>query len=245
MKPLVLVTADVKKMDGYNWHAAADTYLKALANVSDVQPVIVPSIAELSDFDSLLSKADGFLLTGSRSNVHPELFGKDPSEKYEPHDPARDATSLPLVRAAIEYGTPLLAVCRGHQELNVALGGSLSTEIQEQDNIMDHRAPVHEDQNVRFELAHTVKPTADGLLSQIVGPESVSVNSLHRQAIDRLANGLTIEALANDGTIEAASVDGAKAFALSVQWHPEYWAESEIVSRKIFEYFGMIARKEL
>lgn len=245
MKPLILVVADVKKMDGYNWHAAAETYLTALANVSDVQPLIVPSLAETSDFHSLLSKADGLLLTGSRSNVHPDLFGKDPSEKYEPHDPARDATTLPLVRAAIEYGTPVLAVCRGHQELNVALGGSLSTEIQEQDNIMDHRAPVHDDQDVRFKLAHKVKPTADGLLSQIVGSEPISVNSLHRQAIDRLADGLTIEALADDGTIEATSVDHAKAFALSVQWHPEYWAESETVSRKIFEHFGRVARKEI
>lgn len=245
MKPLVLVTADVKTMDGYNWHACAETYLKALANVSNVQPVIVPSLAEIGDISSLLAKADGLLLTGSRSNVHPELFDKTPGEIYEPYDPKRDATTLPLVRAAIENGTPLLAICRGHQELNVALGGSLSTEIQEQDDIMDHRAPVHDDQDVRFKLAHTIKPTADGLLSRIVGLDPVSVNSLHRQAIDRLADGLTVEAIAEDGTIEATSVTHAKAFALSVQWHPEYWAESETISRKLFEYFGKVLRHEV
>lgn len=245
MKPMVLVSADVKTMDGYNWHAAPETYLKAVANVSNAQPLIIPNLAEIGDFNSLLAKADGVLLTGSRSNVHPTLFEKTPSEKYEPYDPARDATTLHLLRAAIENGTPLLAICRGHQELNVALGGSLSTEIQEQDDVMDHRAPVHDDQDVRFKLAHTVKPTENGLLSKIVGSDPVSVNSLHRQAIDRLAEGLTIEAVADDETIEATSVTGAKAFALSVQWHPEYWAESENVSRQLFDYFGRVLRKEL
>lgn len=242
MKPMVLVAADVKTMDGYNWHATAETYLKALADVADVQPVIVPSLGELSDIGSLLAKADGLLLTGSRSNVHPGFFDEEPNTKYEPYDRARDTTTLPLIKAAIENGTPLLAICRGHQELNVALGGSLTTEIQEQEDIMDHRAPVHDDQNVRFQPAHSVMPTPDGLLSRIVGANAITVNSLHRQAIDELADGLTVEARAEDGTIEATSVTNAKAFALSVQWHPEYWAASEIVSRQIFEYFGNVLR---
>ncbi|MEP0518804.1 MAG: gamma-glutamyl-gamma-aminobutyrate hydrolase family protein [Hyphomicrobiales bacterium] len=245
MKPLVLVTADIKTMDRYNWHAAPQTYLKALANVSNAQPVIVPNLADDGDMQSLLSRADGVLLTGSRTNVHPHSFGEIPDIKYEPYDTARDQTTLPLIRAAIENGTPLLGICRGQQELNVALGGSLNTEIQEQHAIMDHRAPVHDDQNVRFKLAHRITPAPDGVLARIIGGAPVPVNSLHRQAIDRLADGLTIEATADDGTIEAVSIPHATAFTLAVQWHPEYWASSETVSRKLFEHFGKVLRKEL
>lgn len=242
MKPLVLVAADIKKVDGYSWHATPETYLNALVNTARVQPLILPNLADITDLLSLMDKVDGVLLTGSRSNVHPANYGLKADEEFEPYDQQRDATTLPLARAALESGTPLLAICRGQHELNVALGGSLAPEIQEQPNIMDHRAPVHDDQKIRFKLAHTISPTPGGILSKIVGSNAVQVNSLHRQAIDRLAEGLMVEARAEDGTIEAVSVPGAKSFALSVQWHPEYWAESETVSRQIFEYFGDVVR---
>ncbi|MCL4140970.1 UNVERIFIED_CONTAM: hypothetical protein GTU68_042184 [Idotea baltica] len=242
MKPLVLVTSDVVQTAGYNWHGAIDTYLKAVADVTGAQPIILPNLTSKTDFDSVLSRVDGVLVTGSKSNVFPQIYGKSPTEKHEPYDHDRDGTTLPLIRNAIARGTPLLAICRGHQELNVAYGGTLHTEIQENQGIMDHRAVVHSDQDVRYKIAHTINPVKDGLLSRILGNAPIAINSLHRQAIDRLADGLSIEATADDGTIEAISVDGAKAFALGVQWHPEYWAASDAVSKKVFEYFGSIMR---
>tara|TARA_R110000868_G_scaffold62718_18_gene189354 strand:+ start:4963 stop:5751 length:789 start_codon:yes stop_codon:yes gene_type:complete len=242
MKPLVLVTADVISTAGYNWHAAIDTYLKALANVADVQPVILPDLAANGDYESLLARVDGVLLTGSKSNVFPQLYGATPTAQHEPYDHDRDATTLPLIRQTIASGTPLLAICRGLQELNVALGGTLDTEIQEQQGRIDHRAPDLPHQDMRYRIAQSVKPVPDGLLARIVGNDTITINSLHRQAIARLADGLRIEATADDGIIEAVSVKDAKAFALGVQWHPEYWAASDAVSRSIFEYFGNVMR---
>ncbi len=242
MKPLVLVTADVVQTGGYNWHGAIDTYLKAVSNISGAQPLILPDLATETDFESVLSRVDGVVVTGSKSNVFPKVYGQEPTQSHEPYDHDRDATTLPLIRSAIARGTPLLAICRGHQELNVALGGTLHTEIQENTGIMDHRAVVHPDQDVRYKIAHTITPVKDGLLARILGTTPIAINSLHRQAIDRLADGLSIEATADDGTIEAVSVDNAKAFALGVQWHPEYWAASDPVSKQIFEFFGSVIR---
>lgn len=242
MKPLVLVPTDVKPLDGYNWHATIDTYLNATMRVADAQPLLLPSLGSETDLESALARVDGVLMTGSRSNVHPNQYDVAEHDDYAPFDSGRDATTLPLIRAAIAAGKPLLAICRGHQELNVALGGSLQTEIQRLEGRNDHRAPEHKDNDVRFQLAHHVTPTAGGRLAQIVGENPIKVNSLHRQAIDRLADGLTVEATAEDDTIEALSVRDAAGFTLSVQWHPEYWAESEIVSRKIFQAFGAALR---
>lgn len=242
MKPLILVTSDVVQTGGYNWHGAIDTYLNAVSNISGAQPIILPDLTSETDFDSVLSRVDGVLATGSKSNVSPNAYGQTETTKHEPFDHDRDATTLPLIRAAIVQGKPLLAICRGHQELNVALGGTLYTEIQEISGTMDHRAVNHPEQDVRYKIAHTVTPVSDGQLARIVGNAPIAVNSLHRQAIDRLAVGLSVEATADDGTIEAISVDGAKAFALGVQWHPEYWAASDPVSTQIFEYFGTVVR---
>ncbi|PCJ89922.1 MAG: gamma-glutamyl-gamma-aminobutyrate hydrolase [Hyphomicrobiales bacterium] len=244
MQPLILVTADVKQMDGATWHAASQTYLSALANVAKVQPVIVPSLADSVDFETLLARADGLLVTGARSNVHPNLYKQKPSKAYEPYDDERDATTLPLIRAALDAGLPTLCVCRGIQELNVAYGGTLATEIQEHEGRMDHRATESDDNDVRYQIDHAITPVAGGVLAGIIGDLPVRVNSLHRQAISRLGEGLKIEASAEDGTIEAVSVIDAPGFNLAVQWHPEYWVQSDQVSRQIFEHFGRVTRQE-
>jgi putative glutamine amidotransferase len=243
-RPLVAVTADVKPMDGYRWHAAVSIYLDALTEVAQVTPVIVPSLGEALDLASLLSRVDGVVATGSRSNVHPTLYGAQESERAEPYDSARDATTLPLIRAAIAQGVPLLAICRGFQELNVALGGTLDIEIQEMPGRMDHRGgPSNAPQDERFAPRHPVLIQAEGnCLGRILGAEEIAVNSVHRQAVGRLSDRLQVEATAPDGTIEAASVRGAKGFTLGMQWHPEYWARSDDPSRRIFEAFGDAAR---
>jgi putative glutamine amidotransferase len=241
-QPLVAITSDVRTFENYTWHAAPDQYLMAAYDAAGVIPLIVPSFGDGLDIDAILDGVDGVLITGSKSNVHPSLYGAAPSEAHEPFDPARDATSLPLIRRAIERGVPLLAICRGIQELNVALGGTLATEIQELDGRMDHRAPQSDQQAERFAIRHPVKIKPGSCLAQVMQSDSIQVNSVHRQAIDMPAPQLEIEAVAEDGTIEAVSVKNARSFAVGVQWHPEYWVKNDSPSRKIFAAFGDAAR---
>lgn len=242
--PIVAVAADVKEIDGYRWHAAADTYLRALRDGANVMPLILPSLDDI-DFDALLARVDGVLFPGSRSNVHPARYGEAESDRAKPYDPARDAVTLPLMRAAIAEGVPLFAVCRGMQELNVAAGGTLVPEVHEIAGRNDHRAPVHDDQDVRFSIRQDVDVVPGGALADILGAGTVRVNSLHRQAVGTLGADLAVEAVAPDGTVEAVSVKGARNFALGVQWHPEYWVTTDEPSRKLFAAFGDAVRKRV
>ncbi len=242
LQPLVAVSTDVRHFDNYTWHAVPQQYLEAAISGACVLPVLVPSFGERLDLDRLLDAVDGVMLTGSKSNVNPELYGGDASEANGPYDPDRDATALPLIRRAIERGVPLLAVCRGIQELNVALGGTLATEIHEREGTLDHRAVVSDNQDERFAIHQTVTIAPGSCLAGVFGAGHIKVNSLHRQAIDRLGARLQVEAVADDGTIEAVSVRDATAFAVGVQWHPEYWARTDSNSAKIFKAFGDAAR---
>lgn len=241
--PLIAVTSDIKFIDIYDWHAAPRTYIDALIKHANVTPLIVPSLEDESGIDEILQRVDGVLLTGARSNVHPPNYNEQPSEAHEPYDQQRDATTLPLARKAIAAGLPLLAICRGIQELNVALGGTLSTEIQQEEDRMDHRGTDNVHNDIRFEITHNVQVKEGSCLAEILGAGEVPVNSLHRQAIKIPATNLAVEATAPDGTIEAVSVIGAKNFAIGLQWHPEYWADTDAPSSKIFKAFGDAARK--
>jgi putative glutamine amidotransferase len=242
LQPLVAVSTDVKQLDNYDWHAAPKQYLEAAIAAAGVFPVLVPSFGDRLDFDRLLASVDGVMLTGSKSNVHPSLYGGEATETNGPYDPQRDATTLPLIRKAIDYGVPLLAICRGIQELNVALGGTLGTEIQERPGSLDHRAPVSDNQDERFGIRQSVSIKPGSCLAGVFGPGEIMVNSVHRQAIDRPGSRLQIEAVADDGTVEAVSVKDARAFAVGVQWHPEYWVHSDSNSAKIFRAFGDAVR---
>lgn len=242
--PIIAVAADVKDVDGYRWHAVADTYLRAVREGANALPLILPALEDI-DFRALLDRVDGVLFPGSRSNVHPSLYDQAESDVTRPHDVARDALTLPLIRATLDRGVPLLAVCRGMQELNVAQGGSLVPEVHLVDGRHDHRAPASDDQDTRFAIRQDVEVQPGGLLAGIVGAGALAVNSLHRQAIDVLGTDLDIEAVANDGTIEAVSVRGARSFALGVQWHPEYWVTTDAPSRAIFEAFGKAVRARM
>jgi putative glutamine amidotransferase len=236
--PVVLVSPDVRHFQLYDWHAAPATYLEAVISRSGATPLILPAFGSRIDFDAVLDRVDGVVCTGSRSNVHPSLYGVEATEAMGPFDPERDATTLPLIRLAIERGVPLLCICRGLQELNVALGGSLLSEVQEHEGRMDHRAPDTDLQEARFAIRHPVTVTAGGCLGRIVGAGEIAVNSLHRQAINHLAPSLVVDAIAEDGTIEAVSVADAPGFVLGVQWHPEFWAATDAPSARIFEAFG-------
>ncbi|MBC8129983.1 MAG: gamma-glutamyl-gamma-aminobutyrate hydrolase family protein [Rhizobiaceae bacterium] len=239
---LVAVPADIRTIGNHRWHAAPETYLKAVIRVSGAIPLLVPALSAELDIAEILSRVDGVLVTGSVTNVHPARYGKKPSAAHEPYDEDRDALTDAMIKGAIDRGVPLLAICRGHQELNVARGGTLATEIQDLDGRMDHRSGDHPEQKDRYAIRQPVHTKADSTLGRIVGKTEFEVNSLHRQAIDRLGDGLTVEATAPDGTIEAISVDGARGFALGVQWHPEYWAETDAASAAIFTAFGEACR---
>ncbi len=240
-RPLVGLPADTMEKEGLPFHILGDKYAVAVAEVAKCHPLLIPSLGDVDALRDLISALDGLVITGSPANVHPSLFGEEATEAHEPYDHSRDATTLPLIELAIEQGLPLFCICRGHQELNVVMGGTVATEIQDLPGREDHRGHLS-DVNLRYQPAHSIQITPGGLLHDILGTAETQVNTVHRQAIDRLADGLTVEAVATDGTIEAVSIDAAHEFALSVQWHPEYKAAQNPDSVKLFEAFGAAAR---
>ena len=237
-KPIVLIPADVKQIGEHPFHAVGQKYLMAVAEAAGALPLLVPAISQHVNLDELLAIADGVLLTGSPSNVHPSHFGQEVHNPLLPLDAARDALTLRLIRATIESGIPLLAICRGFQELNVALGGSLHQAVQEVDGKHDHRESKELSLDEQYAVSHLVKLNLDGKLTQILGVNELMVNSLHGQGIDRLATGLEAEAYAEDGLVEAVSVKDAKTFALGVQWHPEWKVMENPHYLAIFKAFG-------
>jgi putative glutamine amidotransferase len=252
MRPLIGISCCNKAFGTFGTpnHAASDSYVRcALGPVGGV-PVLLPAAGEVLVAD-ILPRIDGLILTGSRSNVHPNHYAGPAHAEGTPEDPQRDATTLPLIRAAIAAGLPLLAICRGFQELNVALGGSLDQRIQDLPGRLDHSTPSDQPSGkVRIGKAHAVRVATESVIGRIwtdAGlpwrPEGVKVNSLHNQGIQRLAPRLVAEAWAPDGTIEAVRVPDAKGFALGVQWHPEYDWETDALSRAVFEAFGVAAAR--
>ena len=241
--PLVGLPADTYESSKLLFHSLGDKYARAVAEVSKCLPVMIPSLAEAMDLDALLDHFDGIVMTGAISNVHPPHYGGEPTADHEPYDHSRDSLTLRLIRAVIDRGIPLFCVCRGYQELNVVLGGTLETEIQRGERRLDHRSRKVDNLDVKYGPVHSIAITAGGLLEEILGRREILVNSLHRQGIAGLAPGLTIEARAPDGIIEAVSVKGAKTFAIGVQWHPEYKAASNPDSVKLFDAFGGAVRK--
>jgi putative glutamine amidotransferase len=223
-------------------HAASDSAVRAAADAAGAVPLLVPALGAAADINCLLDRLDGILLTGSRSMVSPCHYGGPPHGDDVPEDSSRDATTLPLIRAALARGIPVLAICRGLQELNVALGGTLHQSLAHLPGRLDHRAPVTDDVAIRFGKSHDVAFTAGGMLHRLAGAPTAMVNSLHHQGIDRLAPGLAVEAVAPDGTIEAVRLVNGPGFALGVQWHPEADWQHDTFSRRIFEAFGDAVR---
>ena len=218
-------------------HATPMRYGAALMGAAGALPVLLPPVGE--GMIAMLDRLDGLLINGSPSNVHPSLYGVAESLTPEKHDLPRDATTLALIRAALAMGLPLLCICRGIQELNVALGGTLHQQVHTLAGRSDHRAGKG-DLDYLFRLKHKV--AVSGHLARIVGESAIMVNSLHEQAIDRPADGLAIEAVAEDGTIEAVRVTAARAFAMGMQFHPEWHYANDAPSQAIFRAFGDACR---
>ena len=244
MKPLIGISCCTKLFGVYGMsnHAASDTYVRATDQVIGGVPVLVPANGGHADIETLLARLDGIILTGSRSNVQPCLYDGPPHAEGTPEDEKRDGVTLPLIRAAVARGVPVLAICRGLQELNVALGGTLHQRLQDLPDRMDHSTPLQPSARVRQGKAHSVRLTQGGWLHRLAGTAEIPVNSLHNQGIDRIAPGLAVEAVAPDGTIEAVRAINAPGYACGVQWHPEYDFDSDRLSWRIFESFGAAIR---
>lgn len=241
-KPIVLIPADVKQIGVYPFHVVGQKYILAVAQGAQALPLLVPAISDHLDIDALLAIADGIMLTGSPSNVHPSHFGQDVHNPALPLDLARDALTLKLIKATIAAGVPLLAICRGFQELNVAFGGSLHQAVQEVAGKNDHREEKDLDVDAQYAPVHIVNLVENGKLAKIIGTHKTRVNSLHGQGIDKLGAGLSTEAHAPDGLIEAVAVNNAPTFALGVQWHPEWKVMENPSYLAIFKAFGDACR---
>ena len=241
--PIIGVTACTKQVGLHPNHIVGDKYVRAVAVGAEALPLVIPALGELIDHDTLLASVDGLLFTGSPSNVEPHHYSGPASMPGTHHDIFRDATTLPLIRKAIDAGIPVLGICRGFQEINVAFGGSLHQRVQEVAGMMDHREPADQPVEVQYAPRHAVRVQAGGVLAGLGLPDEIQVNSIHGQGVQRLAPGLRVEALAPDGLIEAFSVEGAPSFALGVQWHPEWQVRSNPNYLAIFQAFGEACRK--
>lgn len=226
----------------YPVHAGGTMNSAAVADVAQCMPMLVPSDPAYVSVPELLEACDGFLLTGGRPNVHPEEYGHEPTEAHGMFDRARDAVALPLVRACLERGQPILGVCRGFQEMNVALGGTLHPEIRDLPGRDNHRMPPDGTLEEQFALRHTVTFSPGGVFHKLMGAQEVMTNTLHGQGIIDTGKGVVVDGHASDGTPEAIYIEDAPGFALSVQWHPEWNAADDPVSRPLFSAFGDAAR---
>jgi putative glutamine amidotransferase len=227
--------------DQYEVHASGRMNAEAVADVCNAVPLMVAPDPKVSRIEDLMEVCDGFLLTGGRPNVHPEEYGEEPTEAHGDFDRSRDALVLPLVRACVDAGLPVFGVCRGFQEVNVAMGGTLYPEIRDLPGRMNHRMPPDGTVEEKFALRHSVKFVEDGPFHQLMGDLEVMTNTLHGQGIKDAGPRVVIDGVAPDGTPEAIYIKDAPGFCLSVQWHPEYQAAQDNVSSRLFGAFGQAA----
>ncbi len=237
-KPIILIISDFAYIENRPSYTVRHQYIKAALNISKVIPLILPCLPQI-DISALLDNISGILLTGAASNIHPQYYQSDinNAEQYQPFDENRDAITLSFIKQAIEKEIPILAICRGMQELNVALGGSLEANIQNIPGKIDHRSIESDSYDKQYAIRHNIKIIPNSLLHKIVKNNEIQVNSLHSQAISKLAPNLCINATACDSTIEAVSLNNHN-FVLGVQFHPEYWVETDEASKAIFLAFG-------
>jgi len=241
-RPVIGVPACRRILDPHPFHVVGEKYLQAVIDGADALPMIIPVMAEHLDIEDILAQVDGVLLTGSPSNVEPHHYAGAPSEAGTLHDPDRDAATLPLTRRALRAGVPLLAICRGFQEVVVALGGTLHQKVHEVPGYHMHKENPDDPLELQYAPSHAVNLVEGGALQKLAGATSVMVNSLHSQGVAKLPDGVTVEAIADDGLIEGFSVDSVPGFAMAVQWHPEWQVTQNEFSMAIFQAFGDACR---
>ena len=253
-RPVVGVIANTHLIENrFTAQLVGENNLRAVAEVTGALPLMFAGSPDITEVGALLDVVDGVLLTGGRANVHPTRFGTEPHPRHEPYDTRRDALALELVEICVARGVPLLGICRGFQEMNVAFGGSLHPEIRELPGRVNHRMPrletgeIHPDHEVVFGDRHEVRLVPGGAFARLMGQETIRVNSLHGQGILDPGRRVVIEGVAEDGTIEAIRIADAPGFALGVQWHAEYDPQRNRVNRALFQAFGeaLSARKRV
>jgi putative glutamine amidotransferase len=242
MKPLVGISADRRLRGKHPSHGVGEKYIAAVAVGAAAVPVLIPALGAATDWDTLVERCDGFMFTGSESNVEPFHYGGPASEPGTLHDADRDATTLPLISRAVAAGIPVLAICRGFQEMNVAFGGTLWQRVHAVEGKLDHRENEAEPLDEQYGPAHDIEVEPGGWLERCGGVRRWRVNSLHSQGVQALAPGLEIEARAPDGLIEAFRVRDAATFAVGVQWHPEWKFQQDSFSLSLFAAFGAACR---
>jgi putative glutamine amidotransferase len=240
--PVIGIPADRRLCGKHQFHMVGEKYINAVAGGADALPVLIPALGPDIELEAVLEACDGLMLTGSPSNVEPHHYGGPASVPGTLHDPSRDATTLPLIPRAIAAGMPMLAICRGFQEMNVAYGGTLHQRLHEA-GFSDHREDESKPLEVQYGPAHEVLLEPGGLLRNIAGQDRLEVNSLHWQGVEKLGKDLAVEARAPDGVIEAFRVVNAPAFAVGIQWHPEWEFEKNPFSRALFAAFGDASRR--
>ena len=241
-QPLIGISCCTTTVGPHPFHMAGEKYILGALQGAGGIPLLIPAVGAHIPMDALLEQLDGLLLTGSPSNVEPHHYTGPASAPGTQHDPGRDATTLPLIRRAVELGVPLLGICRGFQEMIVAFGGTLHQRLNEVPGLLEHREDTSQPLPVQYGPAHEVRIEPGGLLDRATGCSSAMVNSLHNQGVNRLAPGLQPEAVAPDGLIEAFSVSAASTFALGVQWHPEWKVMENPFYLSIFKAFGDACR---
>jgi putative glutamine amidotransferase len=242
-RPVIGLPADRRMIGHHPFHAVGEKYIRAVTEAADAIPFLIPSLGEALDLEEVLARVDGILFTGSPSNVEPHRYEGPESSAGTLHDPHRDATTLPLIPRAVESGVPVLGICRGFQEMNVAFGGTLHQNVHAVAGFLDHRDDESLALEEQYGPAHDVALEPDGVLRRLAGADRVRVNSLHSQGVDRLGSRLVVEARAPDGLVEAFRVKDAPRFALAVQWHPEWKVMSNSFSRALFAAFGAASRE--
>lgn len=240
--PIVAVPMCVKAFEGQNFHTVGEKYLTAVIEGAGAYPLSFPALGPALDPAALLDHVDGVLFTGSPSNVAVHLYDGAPDRPDSPQDPGRDAITLPLIRAALAAQVPIFCICRGFQELNVALGGTLDTQVHQADGRFDHRAPRDVPLDEMYGPRHKVTFTAGGQFARLVGKTEIEVNSLHWQGIAKAAARIQVEGRADDGVIEAVSLKDYSGFCLGAQWHPEFRVTENPDSMALFKAFGAAAR---
>ncbi|ATX75774.1 MULTISPECIES: gamma-glutamyl-gamma-aminobutyrate hydrolase family protein [Reinekea] len=241
LKPLVGVISDVQQIGPHLFHTAGDKYLRALTLAANVIPVIIPAVLDDQAIDQWLARLDGIFLTGAYSMIDPAHYQESKIDKPYDYDAARDDSAFQIVRAVMRNNIPLLGVCRGLQDINVALGGSLHQAVQEVAGKADHRENKADTLEQQFAPRHSVQLSSQGRLKDIYGCETMQINSVHSQGINRLADGLVAEATAPDGLVEAVRIE-AMSFGFAVQWHPEWQVTENPTQKQLFEAFGEACR---
>lgn len=238
-RPLIGIIGNSNLLhDEYPVQACGTMNIDAVAKLCNATPMVVPSMPEAVSLEDLLAHFGGFLFTGGRPNVHPEEYGEQATQAHGSFDRDRDRLALPLIRACVERGVPIFGICRGFQEFNVAFGGTLYPEIRDLPGRMNHRMPPDGTLAEKFAIRHDVSLEKGGAFATLFGSEVVRTNTLHGQGIKEAGSRVVIEGYAPDGTPEALRIEGASNFAMAVQWHPEYEADKDPVSRPLFEAFG-------